>query len=152
MALPQSIINRNVLARRLCHLSHMLNASNGTRGNYIEKCICCSHTEINTDTSRYLSIEHCHWHFRFINYWPSTRHWLEFMPSTCICLLAHIIRQFGSAIVGNLCHVARETFPKWPQHFLYTHFPIKFITPSSERQSNSLSLPLSAQPSVSCPV
>lgn len=42
MALPQSIINRNVLARRLSHLSHMLNAPNGTRGNYIGACtLCC---------------------------------------------------------------------------------------------------------------
>lgn len=41
MALPQSIINRNVLARRLSHLSHMLNAPNGTRGNYIGACTRC---------------------------------------------------------------------------------------------------------------
>lgn len=41
MALPQSIINRNVLARRLSHLSHMLNALNGTRGNYIGACTRC---------------------------------------------------------------------------------------------------------------
>lgn len=41
MALPQFIINRNVLARRLSHLSHMLNAPNGTRGNYIGACTRC---------------------------------------------------------------------------------------------------------------